>query len=300
MEEGIAVGLEIGILAAGFVLEEIRLAVITDHEFFGRTRRSARPRRFGSGFGLRELTTLKPGSFVVHIDHGIGRYVGLARLEVNGHQTDVLQLSYQGGDKLYVPVDQLDLIQRYSSEEGKTPGLSRLGGTGWSRAKSRAKSAIREMAGELLSAYARRKAYPGHAFGADTVWQRELEGSFPYDETPDQLKAVNEVKKDMEAPTPMDRLVCGDVGYGKTEVAVRAAFKAIMDGKQVAVLVPTTILAEQHWNTFRERFGEFPTRLDMLSRFRSPKEQKEIKARLAAGDLDLVIGTHSLLGKDVK
>jgi len=300
VEEGLSVILEVGVLAAGFVLEDAGLAVLTDHEFFGRARRRARPKRFRSGFGLKELTTLRAGSFVVHVEHGIARYVGMARLEVNGHLTDVLQLHYQGGDKLYVPVDQLHLIQRYSSEEGKTPALSRLGGAAWTKTKSKAKKAIQEMAGELLRAYALRKAHPGHAFGPDTVWQRELDGSFPYDETPDQLTAVTETKRDMESPSPMDRLVCGDVGYGKTEVAVRAAFKAVMGGRQVAVLVPTTILAEQHWNTFRERFAEFPVNVDMISRFRSAKDVKAIKKKLATGEVDLVIGTHALLARDVR
>jgi len=300
VDEGIDVRLELGVLAAGFLFGDAGLAVLTDHEFFGRARRRAGKRRFRSGFGLKELQSLRRGSFVVHVEHGIGRYVGIARITVNGHVTDVLEIHYAQGDKLYVPVDQLDLIQRYSSEEGKVPVLSRLGGTGWSKTKSKAKRAIQEMAGELLRTYALRKAHPGHAFGADTVWQRELEGSFPYDETPDQLKAMVETKTDMETPSPMDRLICGDVGYGKTEVAVRAAFKAVMDGKQVAVLVPTTILAEQHWNTFRERFAEFPVKLDMMSRFRTPAENKMTKHRLAEGELDLVIGTHALLAKDVR
>ncbi len=300
VEEEIAVRLVLGVISAGFLLEEAGLAALTDHEFFGRPRRRARARRFRSGFGLKELRTLKPGSFVVHVEHGIARYLGLSRLEVNGHLTDVAQLEYQGSDKLYVPVDQLGLIQRYSSEEGKTPALSRLGGTGWAKTKSKAKKAIQEIAGELVRTYALRKAHPGHAFGPDTPWQRELEGSFPFEETPDQLKAVEATKTDMETPTPMDRLICGDVGYGKTEVAVRAAFKAVMDGKQVAMLVPTTILAEQHFNTFAERFRDFPLRVDMLSRFRTPKERAAILEKAAAGTLDMVIGTHALLGKGTR
>ena len=299
-EEGVEVGLELGVLSAGFVLEDAGLAVLTDHEFFGRPRRRTRPRRFRSGFGLKELRSLKRGSFVVHVEHGIGRYLGLSRLEVNGHLTDVLQIEYHGGDKLYVPVDQLGLIQRYSSEEGHVPALSRLGGTGWSKTKDKAKKAIQEIAGELVRTYALRKAHPGYAFGPDKPWQRELEGSFPFEETPDQVRAVAETKADMEAPTPMDRLICGDVGYGKTEVAVRAAFKAILEGRQVAMLVPTTILAEQHWNTFRERFAEFPVSVEMLSRFRTARERAEILDKLADGRLDMVIGTHALLGKRVR
>jgi len=300
VEENIPVHLTLGVLSAGFVLEDPPLAVLTDHEFFGRPRRRARRRRFRSGFGLKELRSLKPGSFVVHVEHGIGRFLGLTRLEVNGHQTDVLQILYQGNDKLYVPVDQLDLIQKYSSEEGKTPAVSRLGGTGWEKTKSKAKKAIREIAGELVRTYALRKSHPGHAFGPDTPWQRELEGSFPFEETPDQLTAVSAVKEDMETPVPMDRLICGDVGYGKTEVAVRAAFKAIQEGRQVAMLVPTTILAEQHFTTFRERFAGFPVRVDMLSRFRTAKEKTKALEELASGKLDMVIGTHALLGKKVR
>lgn len=300
VDEGLEVRLVLGILDAGFVLEDARVAVLTDHQFFGRPRRRVARRRFHSGFGLKQLRSLVRGQHVVHIEHGIGRYLGLARLEVNGHLTDVLHLEYHGGDKLYVPVDQLDLIQKYSSEEGKHAVLSRLGGSGWSKTKSRAKRAIKEMAGELLRLYALRRATPGHAFTGDTAWQNELEGSFPYEETPDQAEAVRKVKTDMESTISMDHLVCGDVGYGKTEVAVRAAFKAMQDGKQVAMLVPTTILAEQHFNTFRERYEEFPVRVDMLSRFRTTKERAELLEKLAAGELDMVIGTHALLGKRVR
>src|SRR6185503_19061515 len=288
------------VLSAGFILDEAALALLTDHEFFGRLRRRTIRRRFRSGFGLKELRSLKIGAYVVHIEHGIGRYMGLKRLEANGHMTDVLQVEYQGQDKLYVPVDQLDLLQRYSSEEGRTPALSRLGGTAWEKTRAKAKKAIREMAGELIRLYAVRKAHPGHAFPPDTPWQRELEGSFPFEETPDQQRAVDEVKSDMEAASPMDRLICGDVGFGKTEVAVRAAMKAIQDGKQAAMLVPTTILAEQHYQTFNERFSGFPVKVDMLSRFRSPTEQTGLLTELQAGRLDMVIGTHALLGKRVK
>jgi transcription-repair coupling factor (superfamily II helicase) len=300
VDDGIGVHLALGVLSAGFLLEDAGLAVLTDHEFFGRPRRRTVRRRFRSGFGLKELRSLKVGAFVVHIEHGIGRYLGLKRLEANGHMTDVLQIEYQGKDKLYVPVDQLDLLQKYSSEEGRTPLLSRIGGTAWAKTRARAKKAVREMAGELIRLYALRKSHPGHAFSPDTPWQRELEGSFPFEETPDQERAVNEVKQDMEAPSPMDRLICGDVGFGKTEVALRAAMKAVQDGKQAAMLVPTTILAEQHYETFQARFAGFPVQVDMLSRFRSPKEQAALIAALADGRLDLVIGTHALLGKRVR
>ncbi|HET9233158.1 MAG TPA: transcription-repair coupling factor, partial [Candidatus Eisenbacteria bacterium] len=300
VEEGVAIGLSLGVLSAGFLIEDAALAVLTDHEFFGRARRRTLRKRFRSGFGLKELRSLKIGAYVVHVEHGIGRYLGLKRLESSGHLTDVLQIEYQGSDKLYVPVDQLDLLQKYSSEEGRTPALSRIGGTAWAKTRAKAKKAIREMAGELIRLYAVRKAHPGYAFSQDTPWQRELEGAFPFEETPDQVKAVEDVKKDMEAPSPMDRLICGDVGFGKTEVAIRAAMKAIQDGKQAAMLVPTTILAEQHFETFRDRFAGFPVKVDMLSRFRSPKEQTDVLATLADGRLDMVVGTHALLGKRVR
>jgi transcription-repair coupling factor (superfamily II helicase) len=300
LDNGVPVRLELGVLAEGFRLHDLSVTVLTDHEFFGRVRRQRRARRFKSGFGLKEISTLRPGTYIVHAEHGIGIYRGIKRLEVNGHLTDCLLLEYGAGDKLYLPVDQLDIVQKYSSEEGAKPSLSRLGGTGWSKAKEKAKKAIKEMAGELIALYARRKAHPGHPFGSDTVWQQELEGTFPFDETPDQLKAIDDVRNDMEAATPMDRLVCGDVGYGKTEVAVRAAFKAVMDGRQVAVLVPTTILAQQHFNTFRERYADFPVTVELLSRFRTKKEQDAVIKGTADGTVNVVIGTHALLGKRVQ
>lgn len=300
LDNGVPVQLELGILAEGFRLPDLKIAVLTDHEFFGRTRRQRRPRRFKSGFGLKEISSLRPGTYVVHVEHGIGVYRGISRLEVNGHTTDCLLLEYGGGDRLYIPVDQLDLVQKFSSEEGAKPGLSRLGGTQWEKTKEKAKKAIKEMAGELIQLYALRRAHPGHAFGPDTVWQQELEGTFPFDETPDQLKAIGDVRRDMEAAMPMDRLVCGDVGYGKTEVAVRAAFKSVMDGKQAAILVPTTILAQQHYNTFTERYAGFPVRVDLLSRFRNKKEQDATVTGLADGAVNVVIGTHALLAKRIR
>ncbi|HEX7879966.1 MAG TPA: DEAD/DEAH box helicase, partial [Candidatus Eisenbacteria bacterium] len=300
LESGTPVHLEVGILAEGFRLPDLRVAVLTDHEFFGRSRRARRARKFKSGFGLKEITSLRPGTYIVHIEHGIGIYRGISRLEINGQTTDCLLLEYGSGDRLYLPVDQLDRVQKFSADEESRPSLSRIGGTGWARTKEKAKKAIKEMAGELIALYARRRALPGHPFGPDTVWQQELEGTFPFDETPDQLKAVEDVTKDMESATPMDRLVCGDVGYGKTEVAVRAAFKAVMEGKQVAVLVPTTILAQQHTNTFRERYAGFPVIVELLSRFRSPKEQQEVLKGVAAGTVNVVIGTHALLAARVQ
>ncbi|HHY91958.1 MAG TPA: transcription-repair coupling factor, partial [Firmicutes bacterium] len=245
------------------------------------------------------FTDLKVGDLVVHVVHGIGRYQGVKTLESAGSTRDYLVLEYAGNDRLYVPTDQVHLLQKYIGPEGESPRLSKLGGNEWQRAKSRAKRSVEEMAQELLSLYARRKAAPGYAFGPDTVWQKEFEEAFPYQETPDQLKAVEEVKQDMESPHPMDRLLCGDVGYGKTEVAIRAAFKAVMEGKQVAVLVPTTILAQQHYNTFRQRLARYPVQVEMLSRFRSAAEQREILKRLRRGAIDIVIGTHRLVSKDV-
>jgi transcription-repair coupling factor (superfamily II helicase) len=213
--------------------------------------------------------------------------------------TELVALEYLGGDKLYVPVDRLDLLEKYSSSEGKRPRLDKLGGTGWERVKRRVKKSMRDMAQELLKLYAQRKASPGHAFSPDSAWMREFEGLFAFEETPDQRQGIEDVKRDMEASFPMDRLICGDVGYGKTEVAMRAAFKAVSDGKQVAVLVPTTVLAFQHLGTFQERFAPFPVRVEMLSRFRSRKEQKAVLDDLASGKVDVVIGTHRLLSKDV-
>jgi transcription-repair coupling factor (superfamily II helicase) len=292
--------LGVGLVSAGFTLRHAGLAVLTDHEIFARYRRRRRRLKKTGGLSLAELSALKVGDFVVHEDHGIGVYRGLKRLTLNGQETDCVEISYAEKDRLYVPVQQLALVSRYAAEEGARPALHRLGSTSWQKQKSRAKQAIQDMAEGLIRAYAARQALPGHAFKPDTVWQRELEAAFPYEETPDQLTAIEEVKRDMEAPRPMDRLICGDVGYGKTEVAVRAAFKAVQDGRQVAVLVPTTILAQQHWLTFKERLADFPVQVEVLSRFRTAKEQKDVLQRLAAGQVDIVVGTHRLLSKDVR
>ena len=292
-------GIEVGDLSAGFVLPGAKLAVFTDHEIFARYRRRRARKLRPSASAMRDLLTLTPGDYVVHLDHGIGVYRGLKPLTLDGQETECIQIDYAGGDRLFVPIGQLGMVERYSAEEGRAPSIHRLGGTTWARVKAKTRKAIADMADKLLRHYAVRKARPGRAFGADTPWQRELESSFIYEETPDQLRAVEEVKRDMESPRPMDRLICGDVGYGKTEVAIRAAFKAIQDGTQVAVLVPTTVLAQQHFVTFSERFADYPVRVDMLSRFRSPKEQKETVEKLARGEVDLIIGTHRLLSKDV-
>jgi transcription-repair coupling factor (superfamily II helicase) len=292
--------IEVGSLVGGFVLPAARLAVFTDHEIFARYRRRRGRRLRPSAAAMRELLTLAPGDYVVHLDHGIGVYKGLQRLTFDGHETECIQIDYAGGDRLFVPIDQLGMVERYAAEEGHAPTIHRLGGTTWARTKSKTRKAIADIAGELLRHYAARRANPGHAFPADTPWQREMESAFVYDETPDQLRAVEEVKRDMESSQPMDRLLCGDVGYGKTEVAIRAAFKAIQGGKQVAVLVPTTVLAQQHFVTFTERLADYPVRIDVLSRFRNAKEQKEVAERVGRGEVDLIIGTHRLLSKDIR
>lgn len=249
---------------------------------------------------IESFVDIEPGDLIVHIDHGIGKYLGMRKLKRSGEKKDFFVLEYKGGDKLYLESTQLDKIQRYISFHRRAPKLNRLRGTAWSGAKERAAKGAREVARDLLRLQAQRQNARGFAFQPDTDWQRELEDEFPYKETPDQLKAASEVKKDMERPRPMDRLLCGDVGYGKTEVALRAAFKAVMNGKQVAFLVPTTILAEQHAETFGKRLSRFPVNVRMLNRFRTPSEQKQILQGLEKGSVDIVVGTHRLLSGDVK
>ena len=295
-----AVLVGVGALSKGFRLPEAGLSVVAERDVFEETRRAAdRPRSLARTF-LSDLRDLKKGDLVVHVDHGIGEFVELKQFGLSGPGGSVqefLELRYANDDKLFVPVERLDLIQKYTG--GTRPALDRLGGTTWEKAKTRVKKAMRGMAEELLKLYAQRKAVAGHAFAADSHWQQEFEDAFPYDLTPDQSSAVTDIKRDMESTLPMDRLLCGDVGYGKTEVAMRAAFKAVMDGKQVAVLAPTTILAFQHLKTFRERFAGFPVIMDMVSRFRTKAEQQVSLESLAAGKLDVIIGTHRLLSKDV-
>lgn len=291
--------LQVGVISGGFSLPEAGLALLTDHQIFERFRRRRRRRAAAPGVPVKQLLSLRPGNYVVHVDHGIGIYRGLSRIVVDGHETDCLHIDYSMGDRLFIPADQLHLIQKYIAEEGRAPGLNRLGTGAWSRTKARVKKAVKDMAEQLIKAYAVRKARPGHAFPPDTTWQAELESSFKYEETPDQALAAGQIKKDMEMDKPMDRLVCGDVGYGKTELAVRAAFKAVTSGKQVAMLVPTTVLAEQHIVTFRERMERFPIRVDALSRFKTKAEQRKIVEALKDGQVDVVVGTHRLLQKDV-
>jgi transcription-repair coupling factor (superfamily II helicase) len=283
-------------LERGFVLPGSRLAVVAEPDLTGRRRphRPSRPRpRPSEGF----FDDLKPGDYVVHHHHGIARYAGMVRRAIGGSQRDYLLLEYRGGDRLYVPSDQIDAITPYSG--GETPTLSRMGGSDFQRTKTRVRAAVRDVAEELIALYRRRVTTPGHPFSPDTPWQAELEASFPYTETPDQAKAIEVVKSDMEEPVPMDRLVCGDVGFGKTEVAIRAAFKAVQDGKQAAVLVPTTLLAQQHYQTFSERFAGFPVRVEMLSRFLTPAQARRVVSGLADGTVDVVIGTHRMLSSDV-
>jgi len=292
------VRIELGRLRAGFASTGDRIAVLSEREMFGRhyTRRTRR--RFEAGTALTAFSDLKAGDYIVHQQHGIGRYFGLKRFE--GKAGDFLAVQYTGGDKLYVPVTHIDMIQKYTGGDGATPKMDKLGGATWARTKARVKKAVRDMTEELLKLYAARESREGYAFSADTPWQVEFEEAFEYDETPDQARAIVDVKRDMESPRPMDRLVCGDVGYGKTEVAMRAAFKAVMDGKQVAVLVPTTVLAEQHYLNFTDRFADFPIKVEMLSRFRSAKELKATVERMKSGEVDVVVGTHRLVSKDVQ
>ncbi len=287
-------------LSAGFRLPDEGLWLGADAEVFGRTRVRGRRRRFHGDAFRADFRNLEPGDMVVHVEHGIGQFVAVRKLEVAGEGREFMEISYRGEDRLYLPLEQLHLVQRYRGVEGANPKIDKLGGTSWGNVRNRVKKELREMASELLELYAARKTIRGHAFGEDTPWQREMEDAFEYEETPDQLTAIAEVKADMESTRPMDRLLCGDVGYGKTEVAMRAAFKAVMDGKQVAVLAPTTILAHQHARTFSERMEEFPIRIELLSRFRSPNEQKDVIRGLAGGGVDIVIGTHRLFSKGVQ
>jgi transcription-repair coupling factor (superfamily II helicase) len=296
---GVAVSVTAG-LARGFRIPELDLVVVTDAEVLGWKRRRRRLRVAKEGALLRSWSELSAGDLVVHVHHGIGRYRGVVRKSVAGAERDYLHLEYAEGDALFVPTDQIHLVQRYVGVEGHEPRIHRLGTADWEREKRRVREATQQVARELLELYARRETARGHAFSPDTPWQRELEASFEFEETPDQWKAIEDVKRDMESPRPMDRLVAGDVGYGKTEVAVRAAFKAVMDGKQVAVLVPTTLLAQQHWQVFRSRFAAFPVRVEMVSRFRSAREVRRVLEDLASGAVDVVIGTHRLLQKDVR
>lgn len=284
-------------LTGGWTLEE-GLILVTDAEIFG-FRKRRRPTRARTGISRDLVATLEVGDYLVHADHGIARFGGLLRRSVDGIEREYLELQYAEGDRLYVPADQLEPLSPYVGPADATPSLTRLGSGEWQRARRKVKAAVIEIASELLDLYAEREVAEGHAFAPDGAWQMEMEAAFPFVETQDQLEAIAAVKTDMESPRPMDRLICGDVGYGKTEVAVRAAFKAVADGKQVCVLVPTTVLAEQHGATFRERMAGFPIRIEVLSRFRNEQQQREIVAAIRRGEVDIAVGTHRLIQKDV-
>lgn len=291
-----------GSLLKGYEFPDLKLSIISDKEVFGESKRKLQgASKTKKGIGkIKSFTELKKGDYVVHTNHGIGVYDGIKHLEVEGIKKDYLQISYQGDDKLFVPVEQLDLIQKYIGSEGNAPKVNKLGGSEWVKAKNKVKKSIVEMADELLKLYAVRSTMKGYRYSEDTPWQKQFEDEFPFQETEDQLTSIGDIKKDMESVKSMDRLLCGDVGYGKTEVAVRAAFKAVMDGKQVAFLVPTTILAEQHYNNFIKRFSDFPVKIDMISRFRSAAEQKVTIKALKEGNVDILIGTHRILQKDLQ
>ena len=284
----------------GFISDEMKLAVILDREIFNRKRRYKKKFLEVQSQPLGTTLDVKDGDYIVHVEHGIGIYRGVHKLKTGEVEKDFIKIEYRDGDEIFVPVDQINLLQKYIGHEGRTPRIDKIGTDTWKKIKEHVKKSVKKLAKELLELYAIRATLKGHAFSKDTPWQHEFESGFRFEETPDQLRTIEEIKRDMESPKPMDRLVCGDVGFGKTEVAIRAAFKAVMDGKQVAVLVPTTVLAEQHLNTFRERFSLYPINVEMLSRFKSPKEQKIIIQNLANGLIDVVIGTHRLLQKDVK
>lgn len=291
-----------GDLQAGFEMPAIQLVVVTESEMFTQKHNRSRkkPRKIENAERIRSYTELKEGDYVVHINHGIGKYVGIGTLVINGIHKDYMHIMYAGGDKLSVPIEQIDMVQKYVGAEEKTPKVYKLGGAEWARVKSRARSSVQDIADDLIKLYAARQAARGHAYEQDTPYQSEFEARFEYEETADQLRAITEIKKDMEKPQPMDRLLCGDVGYGKTEVAIRAAFKAAIEGRQVAVLVPTTILAQQHYETFTERFAGYPINIRVLSRFRSKKEQTETIKGVKNGTVDIIIGTHRLLSTDVQ
>ncbi|GAB4577916.1 MAG: transcription-repair coupling factor [Anaerolineales bacterium] len=294
-----------GALTEGFLLSppgEKRIHLLTDGEIFGWRRAQPRQRAQTIGHDAPEAAyaDLQTGDWVVHVDHGIGRFLGLVHRLIDGVEREYLSVEYDDGDQLFVPVHQADRLTRYIGPDGRDPSPTKLGTTAWKNARERVEQAVAEVAEDLLALYSKRQTVVGYAFSPDAEWHHELEASFPYVETEDQLRVINEVKRDMETPRPMDRLICGDVGYGKTEVALRAAFKAVYDGKQVAMLVPTTVLAQQHYNTFRERLAPFPVRVEMLSRFRTDAEQREILFNLALGEIDIIIGTHRLLSGDVE
>lgn len=290
-----------GSINSGFQYPSVGLVILNEREIFGNDKKRKKPsKRKSKNLDINLFTDLNPGDYVVHQAHGIGQYVGIEKLVIEGIHKDYLKIKYHDKDFLYIPTSQLDVIQKYIGSEGKAPKLNKLGGSDWVRTKKRVKESLKELAEDLVKLYAERKAIKGHSFSKDAVWQNEFEEQFPYEETDDQLRCVEEIKKDMESDRPMDRLLCGDVGYGKTEVALRAAFKAVMDGKQVAFLVPTTVLAQQHYNNFVQRMSNFPVTVEMISRFRTRAEQSKILKDLKKGQVDILIGTHRLIQKDIQ
>jgi len=287
-------------ISSGFSIPEFKMMVVQENEIFGRRRRPPASVKKAKTAVIDTFVELNPGDFVVHVNYGIGKFKGVDRIKAAGTERDYIQLEYAGEETVFIPIEQVNLIQRYIGQEGRAPRLDTLGGKSWERRKDRVKKSVEDLAEHLISLYAKRRSAIGLAFPADTDWQIEFEAEFPYEETEDQLRAIEDVKADMEKPAPMDRLVCGDVGYGKTEVAMRAAFKAVVSGKQVAFLAPTTILAEQHYENFQERFKRYPVTIDMISRFVQKSEQKKVLERAHNGSVDVLIGTHRILQKDVR
>src|SRR5690606_37620749 len=286
----------------GFVDDDLKIALYTDHQIFNRYQRFQLKdsyKKKSESLTLKELHNLTPGDFITHIDHGVGRFSGLEKIDVNGKQQETIRIVYANNDLLYVSIHSLHKITKYVGKDGTPPNVNKLGSAQWQTAKQKTKAKIKEVAFDLIKLYAERKSKKGYQFMPDTYLQNELEASFIYEDTPDQLKATQDVKKDMEADYPMDRLICGDVGFGKTEVAIRAAFKAVADSKQVAILVPTTILALQHYKTFKERLKDFPCKVDYINRFKTKKQQTETLKNLAEGKVDILIGTHRIVGNDV-
>ena len=289
-----------GNLHRGFEYTQIKFVVITEGDMFGtRQKKRKRKKTTYEGKKIQSFSELSIGDYVVHESHGLGIYRGIEKIEQDRVVKDYLKIEYGDGGNLYLPATRLEGIQKYAGSDAKAPKLNKLGGEQWKKTKAKVKSAVREIAKDLVELYAARQQTDGFQYGEDTVWQQEFEELFPYDETDDQLDAIEATKKDMESTRIMDRLICGDVGYGKTEIALRAAFKAIQDGKQVVYLVPTTILAQQHYNTFVQRMKDFPVRVDLMCRFRTPTEQKKTIEDLKRGLVDIVIGTHRVLSKDV-
>ncbi|RYD76458.1 MAG: DEAD/DEAH box helicase, partial [Sphingobacteriales bacterium] len=290
------------ILHEGFIDNDLKIACYTEHQIFGRYQRYKSRRNYtrNEAITLKELYELKPGDFITHIDHGVGQFSGLEKLDINGKKQEAIRLKYKGGDLLYVNIHSLHKITRFVGQEGKAPKMNKLGTPAWENLKNKTKKQVKDIARDLIKLYAQRKAQKGFAFAPDSYLQTELEASFMYEDTPDQARTTEDVKKDMESPSPMDRLVCGDVGFGKTEIAVRAAFKAVADSKQVAILVPTTILASQHYKTFRNRLKDLPANVDFISRFKTTQQQKEVLKKVQEGRIDILIGTHRILSKDLK